>query len=101
MKIYIAMPISGLDYAEVTKNADRVEKFLAEKGFEVYNPLKICPFVEGKTWDEYMEELLPKVSECNAIFMMNGWLDSRGARKEYRKAIFEEKLIVFEGNQPF
>ena len=100
MKIYIAMPISGLDYVEVTRKADLVEKFLADKGLEVYNPLKICPFVEGKTWDEYMDELLPKVSECDAIYMMNDWRNSRGARKELRKAMFEEKLIIFENNQP-
>lgn len=96
----MAMPISGLDYAEVTRKADLAEKFLTDKGFEVYNPLKICPFVDGKTWDEYMAELLPKVSECDAIYMMNGWQYSRGARKEYRKAISEEKLIIFESNQP-
>lgn len=100
MKIYIAMPISGLDYAEVTRKADLAEKFLTEKGLEVYNPLKICPFVEGKTWDEYMAELLPKVSECDAIYMMNGWLDSRGARIEFIKAIKEKKLIILQKIQP-
>ena len=51
---------------------------------------------EDTTWDGYMAESLKMLCECDAIYVMDGWEESRGAvlkvmvatymRKEMKKA---------------
>jgi hypothetical protein len=36
------------------------------------------------------------ISRCDAVFMLPGWQDSEGARRERNHAIFQNKVVYYE-----
>lgn len=85
MKIYISGKITGTtDYME---RFERAEHELTTRGFEVVNPAKEnAHFPEGTPWKIYMAESLRLLLYCDAIYMLEGWTQSRGATLEFRTA---------------
>ena len=98
MKIYISGKITGTtDYMERFAKA---EQDLTSRGFEVINPAKEnARLPEGTPWKIYMAESLRMLLHCDAIYMMDGWKESRGARLENVVAhvcdlqIFHESML--------
>ena len=86
MKIYISGKITGTtDYME---RFERAEHDLTLRGFEVVNPAKEnAHFPEGTPWKTYMAESLRLLLYCDAIYMLDGWRDSRGATLELNTAL--------------
>lgn len=84
-KAYIAGKITGLDYDEAFAKFERVERTLAELGFDPVNPMKKNGLDgDGKEypWAEYMKRDIPHLLACDAIALLHDWKDSRGARLE-------------------
>lgn len=82
-KIYISGKITGLDYQETFNNFERIENMLIERGYDVVNPMKLCPKNDSWEWADYMEKDLGALLRCNAIYLMKNWSDSLGARCEF------------------
>ena len=85
-KIYISGPISGLPLETVYNNFTNVEAQLLEQGYEVVNPLN-NGLSTNATWEEHMRADLRLLLDCDAIYMLEGWEKSRGARIEYALAV--------------
>ena len=95
MKVYISGPISGLPYEEVEKAFNDAEIRLKDKGHEVVNPLN-NGLPRESTWNEHMRADLKLLLDCDAIYMLDGWTNSKGAEIEYDLAIdLGFKLIRF------
>ncbi|MBY3671886.1 DUF4406 domain-containing protein [Vibrio cholerae] len=78
-KIYIAWPMTGLP--EFNKPAFFKREFsLRCDNWIVLNPA-ILP--DGLQHHEYMEICLPMVRVADAVFMMKGWENSKGANMEH------------------
>lgn len=91
MKIYIAGKITGLDnYKELF---DKAEKELIEEGYTVINPT-ILPL--GFKWDEYLQVNFAMIKICNSIYMLNNWMDSKGAELENIYATALDKKIIYQ-----
>lgn len=77
MKIYIAGAITG--------NKNYKEQFAeAEAHIKSIGHTPISPVTdEPHTYKEYIDRGLVLLSECDAIYMLDGWIDSKGARLEY------------------
>jgi len=90
MKIYISGPISHDPNHEVAFMA--AEDYLKYLGYEVANPVDIPPQeFDGpdrdiKKWTYYMRESVKILMECDQIYMLEGWDDSRGAKLEHHIA---------------
>ena len=97
MKIYISGKISGLPYDVVQTRFNDAESLLAEIGFEVVNPLKNGLAVDS-TWNEHLCKDIAMLLPCDAIYMMDNWVDSLGASIEYDIAFRMGKDIWFESN---
>ena len=92
MKIYIAGKITGYDgYKEHFKAA---EKHLQGLGHVVMNPA-VLP--AGFEWDEYMHVCFAMIDVCDAVYMLNNWGESKGARMEYDRAKWLVMKIMYEG----
>ncbi len=92
MKIYISGPISGLPLETVYNNFTNAEVQLLEQGYEVVNPFN-NGLPTTATWEEHMRADLKLLLDCDAIYMLEGWEKSRGARIEYALAV-DLKMVV-------
>ena len=95
MKIYISGKVSGLKKEDVIRRFGNAESLLTEIGFDVVNPLK-NGLDFNAPWDEHMVRDIKLLFSCDAVFMMDGWLDSTGAQIEYDIATRMGKTIWFE-----
>lgn len=84
-KIYISGPITGKeDTAE--QRFEEAEKYCLEKGFEPVNPMKLNHSNHDQSWESFMKEDLKAMMECEAIYLIEGWSNSKGALEEKRLA---------------
>ncbi len=82
MKIYISGKITGLPLSEVRQRFADTAAFLDAIGFEAVNPLT-NGLDESADWKEHMVADIRMIFDCDAIYMMDNWMESRGASIEY------------------
>jgi hypothetical protein len=91
MKIYIAGKITGEpDYYE---NFQRAMLKLRMQGNTVITPT-ILP--DGLTHDEYMHICMSLIDVAEAVYFLSNWMESEGAREEFRYANHTGKMIMYE-----
>ena len=79
--IYIS---GGITYTEkYMEHFDKAEKLLSAKGMSVCNPARRNAPYKNKPWEWYMKRCLKWLCECDEIFMLKGWEESRGATLEH------------------
>lgn len=89
--IYIAGKMRGL-YALGFKNFFLAQDYLERRGWKVINPaeMDVEHWVKEKTprnWFECLRADLAAIEDqCDAIYMLNNWEDSNGAKRELAKA---------------
>lgn len=95
MKIYISGAITGTD--DYMERFAKAEKELTVKGCSVINPAKVnAQLPEDTSYDDYMKMSFCMLDMCDAIYMLDGWEESRGANREYGYAIAKGKKVIFE-----
>lgn len=95
-KTYISGKITGLPLSEARELFSQASEFVKAMGLIPVNPMEATPFVEGKTWSEYMLEDIKLLLGCENIFMIPNYKESKGARIEF--AIAEElNLFIIYG----
>lgn len=83
MKIYISGKITGIPINEAIKEFKNAENVIKKQGHTPLNPFKISPFSEEKKWTDYMIDDIKALFECDAIYMLRNYKESKGARIEY------------------
>ena len=94
MKIYISGQITGLELEEAKVLFEEAEILLLERGYIPINPMKLNPHTDGKTWKEYMLDDLDALFDCEAIYLLDNWQESKGARIEYQIAKEMDMVIL-------
>lgn len=85
MRVYLSGPITGV--ADYMQRFDKAERKLLDAGYTVVNPAMVNSMLpEDTTYNEYMMMSFCMMDMCDAIYMMDGWQDSRGANMELRRA---------------
>ncbi len=93
-KIYISGKISGIEN-EAPELFTKAEMELQAKGFEVINPMALS-HNHDKSWHSYMKEDVRALCECDAIYMLSNWTDSKGAIIEHTIAIYLGLKVQYE-----
>lgn len=89
MIIYIAGPITGkFDYKRQFR---RRERKLKTMGHIVINPSFLPAGLNN-----YMPACKAMIDQAEAVYFMEGWKESKGAREEYHYAVGKGKLILLE-----
>jgi hypothetical protein len=88
MKLYIAGPMTGIESRNFPA-FDQADKFFRQKGYEVINPAILAGSdvpdtgVHSKHYFDMLKRDIRLLVECDAIAMLPGWQNSKGARLEY------------------
>jgi hypothetical protein len=93
-KIYISGKISGIEN-EAIELFSKAEKELNAKGYETVNPMKLN-HQHDKSWHSYMKEDVKMLCECDEIFMLSNWTDSKGAIIEHTIAMYLGLKVSYE-----
>ena len=99
MKIYISGKISGTDLTETRKRFAAVAKVMKRLGVEPVNPLE-NGLTEHDTWKAHMLKDIADLLQCKAIYMLQGWEESKGACIEHYIATKKRMPIMYEIEQP-
>jgi len=82
IRIYISGPMTGIKNLNKETFA-KAEKDLRQAGYEVMNPWLLDSYrPEKMTWAERVRDDIKLMMICNAVAVLPGWLNSRGARLE-------------------
>ena len=100
MKIYISGPISHDPFHEDAFT--KAEEYLRHLGYEVINPIDIPdkefdgPDRDVQKWNYFMRASIKLLMDCDQIYMLEGWEDSRGARLEQKIALQLAMAAMYE-----
>ena len=96
-KIYISGKIT--DNPNYKAEFEAAELALKIAGFQPVNPAEEH-LPDGATWADYMRHDIKLLSDCDAIYMLNGWRESAGARIEHKLAQDLGMGIIYEIKKP-
>lgn len=97
MKIYISLPISGIEFEQVYASTVFATVALERKGHTAIDPLDVCGAVgDEMDYAACMGRDIEALLRCDAIVLLDGWKQSKGCQLE-RKAAELYGLQVFEG----
>ena len=83
MTVYVSGPMTGIkDY-----NAPAFEKAYFDLQSKDHFPVMPVPYVDGKTYQEYLRDDLKLLLDCDGIYMLDGWQESKGAKIEHMVAL--------------
>jgi len=99
MKIYISGQITGLDFDEAQGLFAIAEASLKGLGFDPVNPMEGETADSPLTWKEHMIADMAALFDCNGIYMLHGWADSKGARIEHAIATELDIPIIYQPMQ--
>ena len=80
-RVYVAGPMTGY----VDKNFPaftRAAKALRESGYVVINPAELDADEPERTWEACLRRDIKQLVTCDAVAVLDGCIDSRGARLE-------------------
>ncbi len=98
MKFYISGAITNNPNYEEQFNT--AEEALKRAGHEVINPARVnMPLPDSTTHDEYMHVSFALMDLAEAVFMLENWVDSKGAHMEFEYAMRHKMTIAFEGGR--
>lgn len=82
MKLYLAGPMSGYPEHNFPLFLSRTAELRA-KGYDILSPAEIEPNPDGEsTWVYYMRKCVVMVAQSDAVAVLPGWENSRGATVE-------------------
>lgn len=106
-RIYLSLPISGYPINQRKEYAYQVKRelecghyagwgyFKDEDEIQIVTPFDVCPEPD-KPYSYYMGKDIEALLECDAIYLCEGWQNSKGCMAEFEVARIYGKEIMFE-----
>lgn len=92
-KCYISIPITGFDVEKQREKAELLKQDFEEIGYDVITPFDVCP-EKDKPLSYYMGKDITALLDCDAIYLADGWKQSKGCQLEYYTAkIYGKKML--------
>lgn len=99
-KIYISGKMSGLSKDVYQPIFAEAEKKLKAEGWIVFNPADDSwqSWLErlGKTYTEILFHDIQQLMHCDAIYMLDNFLESKGAKAEHAFAIAASLQVIYD-----
>ena len=94
MRVYISGKMTGIKKSEFKFKFALAEAYLTANGYDVINPAKLSDF--NLNYAEFMLIDTTLLTMCDAIYMLNNWRDSNGAKEELALAEAKGLKIMYE-----
>lgn len=94
-KCYLSGPISGKCIVERRKTFMSAKMMLEAAGYNVVNPME-NGLPKKSTTAQHMKRDIQLLTECDTVFMMDGWNHSQGCYTEFMVATAIGCEIIFE-----
>ncbi len=98
MKVYISGKITGLPVDEYERKFQEAEDLLISVGLDPVNPVK-NGLDQGSEWESHMVRDIEMLFGCEAIYMLDNWVRSKGARIEHKIAEETDIEILYATEQ--
>ena len=95
MKVYISLPITGHDEKRQREKADMVKAALSRAGHKPVSPFDIYAG-KNPTYFDYLCYDLRALADSDAIYLCEGWENSRGCLVEAHFAKIYRKTVMLE-----
>ena len=95
-KIYISGKITGLEISEAQSKFKEAEFELLRLELNPVNPMEHVPFNPDWEWKDYMLADIALLFDCEAIYMLDNWGSSEGARIERQIAIEHGMRVLYQ-----
>lgn len=98
--IYISGPMSGVD--NYVRDFAIAESQIIDLGLlrtydNIINPSDVLTVLPDKLeYKDLMRICLDLLAMCNAVYMLRGWEDSKGARLEHEYAVAHKYKIYYQ-----
>ena len=93
--IYISGKIT--DNPNYKEEFAKAEEWLKERGEIPINPIKVKDICDTSSYEQFMKIDYCLIDMCDALFMLRGWQDSKGALAEMCYAKSLGKDIIYQG----
>ena len=106
VRVYISGPISNKKFEEAKQHFRRIAAELRSNGLTPVDPtlieLSSSPEENDlKGWEDFMREGIKLLMDCDAIYMLEGYEHSRGAKIEKYLAFQLDMPVYTEDNGDF
>lgn len=84
-KCYIAGKITGLEYSDYSAKFAEAKQTVQAMGYVPVSPIELS-HNHGKSWEEFMKEDIAAMLQCDAVFALSNYRQSKGANIEVNLA---------------
>ena len=97
-KIYISGKVTGVHRPEYHRQFSVKEEILKIRGYIVLNPVRLNEplAMQGASYEDLMKICFAFIDVADAIYMLDGWEDSPGARRQHERAVNAGKKVIYE-----
>lgn len=97
-KVYISGKITGVPRYKYHHQFSVKADLLKRRGYIVMNPVALNePLVmQEMAYEDLMKLCFAMVDVADVVYMLDGWEDSPGARREHERAINAGKKVIYE-----
>ena len=97
-KTYISGKITGIE-RDAEMLFESAEIYLIQIGHNPVNPMKLN-HEHDKSWHSYMREDIKALCDCDCIYMLSNWIDSKGAIIEHTIAMYLGLKVIYQHSLP-
>lgn len=94
-RIYISGKITGLDIKVAEQLFQQAASSIKDLGHIPVNPMEIVPYNPAWSWEKYMLADIELIFGCDALYMLENWQQSKGAKIEHAVAVHTEKQVYY------
>ena len=94
--VYISGPMTGQDEQECRQRFAEAQALLEASGYTAFDPWDLHDLIPWANYHQILQVDLEILHGCDAIYLLKGWQDSNGCKKEHLRAEWNDLIVMEE-----